>query len=281
MTGTGPWTVTVSGVTLDQGAAQTLVLKYGETSGGGPGATAPADDRRRRLVDEAALIEPRHADRARSPPTITVYAADGAGTVASSLSAVSGSQTGLTETLTYTAPAGGLSNGTLTVAVPAGWTAPATSAGPGFTTASVGTVSVAGQTITVSGVTRTAGQTVVDDVRLRRDGNRGRRAGSTDVGRSREASTAGGVLTAIAASPTITIYAPDASGTATTPTTNVSASQAGNTVVFTYTAADGRHVERRHQAHDPDRLERTVRQRSAAPATRPRAPVRSRSPLRW
>ena len=42
VTGTGPWTVTVSGVTLDQGAAQTLVMKYGDTSGGGAGATAPA-----------------------------------------------------------------------------------------------------------------------------------------------------------------------------------------------------------------------------------------------
>ena len=42
VTGTGPWTVTVSGITLNQGLAQTLVLKYGDTSGGGPGATATA-----------------------------------------------------------------------------------------------------------------------------------------------------------------------------------------------------------------------------------------------
>src|ERR1019366_2770376 len=55
----------------------------------------------------------------------------------------------------------------------------------------------------------------------------------------KEASTAGGVLTAIAASPAITIYPPDGAGTATAPTTNVSASQTGNTVVFTYTVAAG------------------------------------------
>ena len=52
-------------------------------------------------------------------------------------------------------------SGSLTVAVPAGWTPPATSAGPGYTTSSVGALSVSGQTITVTGVTRTVGQTVI------------------------------------------------------------------------------------------------------------------------
>ena len=238
VTGTGPWTVTASGVTLDQGAAQTLLLTYGDTSGGGPGVTAPA-------ATGAVIWTTKQRSSSRGAltnlgvqPTITVYAADGAGAVASSLSTVSGSQTGLIETLTYTAPAGGLSNGTLTVAVPAGWTAPATSAGPGFTTSSVGAVSVAGQTITVSGVTRAAGQTVVITYGSGATATAPAAAGA-QTWLVREASTAGGVLTAIAASPTITIYAPDASGSATTPTTNVSASQIGNTVVFTYTAATG------------------------------------------
>ena len=238
VTGTGPWTVTVSGVTLDQGAAQTLLLNYGDTSSGGPGATAPA-------ATGAVIWTTKQRSSSRGAltnlgvqPTITVYAADGAGTVASSLSTVSGSQTGLIETLTYTAPAGGLSNGTLTVAVPAGWTAPATSAGPGFTTSSVGAVSVAGQTITVSGVTRAAGQTVVITYGSGATATAPAAPGA-QTWLVREASTGGGVLTAIAASPTITIYAPDASGSATTPTTNVSASQIGNTVVFTYTAATG------------------------------------------
>ena len=238
VTGTGPWTVTVSSVTLDQGAAQTLLLNYGDTSSGGAGATAPAATggviwtTRQRSSSRGALTN------LGVQPTITVYAADGAGTVASSLATVSGSQTGLIETLTYTAPAGGLSNGTLTVAVPVGWTAPATSAGPGFTTSSVGAVSVAGQTITVSGVTRTAGQTVVITYGSGATATAPAAPGA-QTWLVREASTAGGVLASIAASPTITIYAPDASGSATTPATNVSASQIGNTVVFTYTAATG------------------------------------------
>jgi Bacterial Ig domain len=238
VTGAGPWTVTVSGVTLDQGSAQTLVMKYGDTSGGGSGATATPTTgavvwtTKQRSSSRGALTS------LAVSPTVTVYAADGAGTVVSSLSAVSGSQTGLTETLTYTAPAGGLLNGSITVAVPAGWTAPSTSAGPGFTTASVGVVSVLGQTITVTGVTRTVGQTVVITYGSGATATAAAGPGA-QTWQVKEASTAGGLLTSIGASPAITIYAPDASGTATTATTNVSASQAGNTVAFTYTVAAG------------------------------------------
>ena len=238
VTGAGPWTVTVSGVTLNQGSAQTLVLKYGDTSSGGAGSTAPAA-----TGAVAWSVKERSSSRGAltalaASPTITVYAADGTGTVASSLSTVSGSQAALTETLTYTVPAGGIANGTLTVAVPAGWTAPATSAGPGFTTSTFGVVSVSGQTITVSGVTRAAALTVVITYGSSATATAAASPGA-QTWQIKQASTAGGVLTAIAVSPSITIYAPDGSGTATTPTTNVSAAQTGNTVVFTYTVATG------------------------------------------
>src|SRR5205814_1255852 len=95
-----------------------------------------------------------------SSPSITVYAADGAGTMAASISAVSASQTGRTITFTYTSPAGGISNGSVTVAVPAGWSAPSTTgANAGYSTASSGTLTVSGQTITVSSLTLAAGST--------------------------------------------------------------------------------------------------------------------------
>ncbi len=238
VTGTGPWTVTVSGVTLNQGSAQTLVMKYGDTGSGGPGATAASTTggvvwtTKERSSSRGALTN------LAAQPTITVYAADGTGTMASSLSAVSGSQAGLTETLTYTVAAGGINNGTLTVDVPAGWTAPATVAGPGFTTSTFGVVSVSGQKITVSGVTRAAGLTVVITYGSGATATAAAGPGA-QTWQVKEASTAGGVVTAIAASPTITLYAPDGAGTATTTTTNVSASQTGNTVVFTYTVATG------------------------------------------
>ena len=238
VTGTGPWTVTVSGITLNQGLAQTLVLKYGDTSGGGAGATATAT-----TGAVAWSVKQRSSSRGAltavaASPTITVYAADGTGTMASSLSTVSGSQAALTETLTYTVAAGGMSNGTITVAVPAGWTPPATVAGPGFTTSTFGVVSVSGQTITVSGITRAAALTVVITYGSGATATAAAGPGA-QTWQIKEASTAGGVLTSTAASPSITLYALDGSGTATTPTTNISASQTGNTVAFTYTVGAG------------------------------------------
>ena len=239
--GTGPWTVTVSGITLNQGAAQTLVIKYGDTAGGGPGATATAT-----TGGVAWTTKERSSSRGTltalaASPTITVYAADGTGTMASSLSAVSGSQAGLTETLTYTVAAGGTSRtGALTVDVPAGWTPPATVAGPGYHDVHFRSRLRRG---TEDHRHRHHAQRRPDrrdHVRLRRDRDRRRGAGCSDLAGE------GGVhrrrrphRDRVVPSPSITIYAPDGSGTATTPTTNVSASQTGNTVVFTYTVATG------------------------------------------
>ena len=130
-------------------------------------------------------------------------------------------------------------------------------AGPGYTTSNLGVVSVSGQTITVSGLTRTAAQTVVITYGSGATATAAAGPGA-QTWQINQASTVGGVLTAIAASPSITLYAPDGSGTATTPTTNVSASQTGNTVVFTYTVAAGDMSNGQRQADDPDRLERAV-----------------------
>src|SRR5207253_6090024 len=95
-----------------------------------------------------------------SSPSITVYAADGSGTLTTPTSSVANGSTGNTITFTYTAAAGGLSNGSVTLDVPAGWSAPSTTgANAGYTTASSGTVSVSGQTITVASVTVAGGST--------------------------------------------------------------------------------------------------------------------------
>src|SRR5207302_7415909 len=92
-----------------------------------------------------------------SSPSITVNAADGSGTLTSGTSTVSASQTGRTITFTYTAPTGGISSGSVTLAVPSGWSAPSTTSNAaGYTTATAGTVSVAGSTITVSSLTLAA-----------------------------------------------------------------------------------------------------------------------------
>ena len=107
-----------------------MTIVYGDTSGGGGGSTASA-------TTGAQVWQARQQSTAggvlanlAASPSITVYAADGAGAAVSSINVVSANQAGRTVTLTYTAAAGGMLSGSLTVAVPAGWTPPATSAGP-------------------------------------------------------------------------------------------------------------------------------------------------------
>ena len=92
-------------------------------------------------------------------PSTTVYAGDGTGTIGVSGSPVLAG-TSNTLTFTYTVATGGISNGSVTIDVPAGWTAPQLAAGAGQVTSDFGTVSIASQTIIVSSLTRSAGQTV-------------------------------------------------------------------------------------------------------------------------
>ena len=167
-----------------------------------------------------------------------MYAPDGSGAAAASIAVVSAGQTGNTVKITYTVATGNMLAGSLTVDVPSGWTPPSTVAGPGFTTSNFGTVAVAGQTITVTGITRNAGQTVVVTY-----GSGGTATATSTTGdqtwQVQQASTAAGVLTSIGAPPAITVYASDGSGTLASATTDVSASQAGLTLTFTYTADTG------------------------------------------
>ncbi len=96
---------------------------------------------------------------------LTSLAADGTGTVTVAPTQVPASSSGNQLVFTYTAAAGGMDGGTVTVAVPPGWTPPTATAGqPGSVTASGGTgadtVSATGQVIAVAGVTLAAGATL-------------------------------------------------------------------------------------------------------------------------
>ena len=135
-------------------------------------------------------------------------------------------------------------NGTVTLVVPSGWSAPSTTgSAAGFTTASTGTLTVSGQTITVSGVTLSAGNTFTIVYGSTAGAGPGATAASTlgaQTWQAQEKSTSGGTLTNLASSPSITVNASaDGSGTLTTPTTTVLANSTGNTITFTYTAATG------------------------------------------
>ena len=96
---------------------------------------------------------------------LTSLAADGSGTVSVAPTQVQASTSGNQLVFTYTPATGGMDGGTVTVAVPPGWTPPTSTAGqPGYVTASGGTgadaVSATGQVITVSGVTLATGSTL-------------------------------------------------------------------------------------------------------------------------
>src|SRR5205807_8872721 len=152
-----------------------------------------------------------------SSPSITVYAADGAGTMAAGTSSVSAGQTGRTITFTYTAPTGGISSGSVTLVVPSGWSAPSTTgSAAGYTTASSGTLSVAGSTITVSSLTLAAGNTLTITYGATAGGGPGATATSSTGAQTwqvQEKSTSAGSLANIASSPSITVYAADGAGT--------------------------------------------------------------------
>ena len=119
---------------------------------------------------------------------------------------------GNTETFTYTAATGGTSNGSVTVVVPAGWNAPSTTAGnPGNTTSSTGAVSVAAQTITVSGVTLAGGATMTIVYGSGAPGATAPAAAGSTAWPAKSKASVASVLTSLGASPNITVAAAPAS----------------------------------------------------------------------
>src|SRR5205085_127619 len=148
--------ITITGVTLAKNA--TLTVTYGDTSGGGAGADAPTAAQSgtgtwstRQKSSAAGGLTALGAS-----PTVAVNnAADGSGTNTVSPTSVFAGSGGNSEVFTYTETAnGGMNNGAVEVTVPANWSAPSTtSSAKGYTTSSTGTVGVAGQLITITGVT--------------------------------------------------------------------------------------------------------------------------------
>ena len=234
-------TITVSGLTL--AAGDTATITYGSTAAGGPGAGAPTTTGAQTWNVQEQSSPTGVLKNLPGSPKITVYAADGSGNLTASTSAVSPSAAHQTITLTYTAASGGTSDGTVTVALPNGWSEPSTTGSePGYTTASPGTISVSGQTITVSGLTLPAGHKLTITYGSKAAGGPGATAPATtgaQIWQAEEASTADGTLTDLATSPLISVSGADGSGTLTTPTASVAHSATGQTITFTYTAAAG------------------------------------------
>ncbi|TEB08244.1 Cellulosome-anchoring protein precursor [Pelotomaculum schinkii] len=156
-----------------------------------------------------------------------VYAADGGGALTVFPGSVTAGQTGVTLTFTYVADAGGLNNGAITITVPDGWSVPGTDpAGAGYSTASKGSVTVAGRTITVSGLNLAGGESLTVSYGDKAMGGPGATAATTPgtvTWQAATKSTSGGTLIDLGASPAITVTNgvtdPDRSAVAAGPTT--------------------------------------------------------------
>jgi hypothetical protein len=134
-------------------------------------------------------------------------APDGGGSMLADPNIALAGSTGNTIAFTYTADAGGLTSGAVTLTVPTGWSAPSvTPSAAGYTTADDGTVTVVGRKITVSGLTLSMGDTVEIDYGVMTPGPGATAPGAplntTQAWPAQEKSTVGGTLTALAANPT-------------------------------------------------------------------------------
>jgi subtilase family serine protease len=142
--------------------------------------------------------------------TSVCCSANGAGTLTANTTSVAHATSAHTITFTFTPAAGGVQGGAVTLAVPAGWSAPSTtSSAAGYTTASAGTVSASGQTITISGLNRASNQPILIVYGNRASSGPGATSPSTAVGnqtwQAKEKSTSGGTLTNLASSPVIKV----------------------------------------------------------------------------
>jgi hypothetical protein len=136
----------------------------------------------------------------------------GAGTLTTPVTNLPRNQSGDVIVFTYTAAPGGTRDGTLTITVPTGWPAPTTTNAVGCTTASTGTVSTNGRTITVSKLTL-AGRAkakitygaISSGACTNRDGANAPKTAGRYTFAAAEASTSTGARAALATSPSIKI----------------------------------------------------------------------------
>jgi hypothetical protein len=211
--GTSGQLIVVSGLSLPAGGQ--AVIRYGATAGGpcaaGDGATASTVPGAPAWRAELRT-DPREPFTAfPSSPSVDVTAADGAGTLTVATPSLAASVDG-TVRLVFTASTGGVSDGTLAITVPAGWTAPVSVNAPGCTTTSAGAVTTSGQSIVVSDLTLAANTSVVVDYGATAggscasgDGASAPAAPGTSVFAAEAMSSAAGTLTPLGASPAVTI----------------------------------------------------------------------------
>jgi len=234
-------TIQVTGISIAKGAS--CAVTYGDRSSGGPGAIATAAVGTSQFDAQEKSTSGGTLGALAASPHVTVFAADGGGTLEVAPDFAAPGSTGNTLTFTYTAPSGGLSGGQLSVAVPNGWSVPSTTAKvSGYTSSNCGGVAVVGSAIQVSGVTLAGGGSCTITYGDRGGGGAGATAPSASgvsAFTATEESTGFGSATGLASSPQVAVTAPDGSGAVAVTPAVADAGSTGNTLTFTYTAANG------------------------------------------
>ena len=187
-------TITVSSIQTNQ----TIYISYGSTEYGGPGATAPATSggetwsASSQTESDSGDLEPLAAS-----PAVYVDSPDGSGSLGVSPDPVIAGSTGNDMTLTYTAAAGGLGDGSITIDHPAGWTA--FSAGSLDTSDCSGcTVSYPGGNLELDNVTLASAEQLTIDYTATAPAVTGDYSFA-----AQEASSSGGTLADLAATPQV------------------------------------------------------------------------------
>ena len=118
--------------TLTQNSGEGLTQEYMALSGGGQRIRVIGSDGTQASPgasgNKTAAVSNSQDWVAHLVALTPALAADGSGTLTTPTTNVSASQTGHTLTFTYTAATGGMLNGTVTLVVPGGWSAPSTTA---------------------------------------------------------------------------------------------------------------------------------------------------------
>jgi hypothetical protein len=200
-------TLTVSGLTRSE--TQPVTITYGAKSSGGPGASAPAAGGPQSWQAQSRASAAGSLQPLVSSPAVAVLSPDGSGTISPSPSTVAKGSTGRTISFTYTAATGGMQNGMITLVVPSGWSVPSTTGTDlGFVTASTGSLTVSGRTITVAGINLNGTDTMTITYGDRAGGGPGATATTTTgtpTWTTKQRSSASGILTPLAPQPAISV----------------------------------------------------------------------------
>jgi hypothetical protein len=194
--------ITVTGSTimvpLGQEGSRSVQITYGT----GTGATAPSTN----VGSQQWLARERstHGGKLKaldSSPTITILSADGTGTLYRASGPVTPGSNGNTIVFLFDAAPGGLQDGSITLSVPNGWTAPSTDPhNPGYVVTTNGSISTASQTITLRHVTLPSNGRLSIVYGSRTGGGSGAQAGTSsgpNIWHLAEASTSTGKLRAL------------------------------------------------------------------------------------